>query len=250
MESLPVEELRLLLREKNTAVQDLTQEIDRLERAPREFEERVNKLEELFKNFGPNDTIKIRSPLLQSVSKSMSLERARLHNEAVLEHRDRDPSTMEAGEAHHDPHTHHDEADFVMGRKCMTLDHVAAKKQKEIAEHGRRLHPVITKVHYSGHLVKPTEEVDPMFVGPGQVEYRRPLGAAPRHGEFWLDATYRARQEEEEAEAKHMEFVRQAAEERARMVPHSAFLRDRPGKGEDVLPKDWLGEAKRRGVEM
>lgn len=250
LESLQVEELRALLHEKNVAAQDLTQEIDRLKQAPLDFEERLNKLEDLFKNFGPSDTIKIRSPLLLSVAQTMSLERARLHNESVLEHRQRDPSTMEDGEAHHDPHTHHDATDFVLGRKCMTLDQVAAKKQKELAEHGRRLHPVITKVHYAGHLVKPTEEVDPIFVGPGQVEYRRPLGPAPRHGEFWLDATYRKRQEEEEAQAAQMEFVRQAEEERAKRAPHSAFLRDRPGRGEDVLPKDWLGEAKRRGVEM
>lgn len=251
MEDLPLEELRELLRQKDAAIQDLTEEIGRLEQAPREFEERLIKLEEVFSNFGPTDTIKIRSPLLLGVSKSMDLERARLHHESVLAHRQRDldNSHAEATECAHDPHTHHGAKDFVLGRQCMFLDEVAAKKAKELAEHGRRLHPVISRVHYAGHVVKPTEEVDPIFVGPGGVETRRTLGPAPRHGEFWLDAACRQR-EEAEKDSSHLDYVRQAEEERARRAPPSAFLHNRPGKGEDALPKDWLGEAKKLGVEM
>lgn len=252
LEAMSVAELEEELSLKDRAIHDLQTEIARLQRTPQVFEERLEKLERTFSHFGPNDTLKIRSPLLMNIAKSMEVEKARLHNEAIEEHGRRWTHMLREGEAvAHNPHTHHSHEDFVMGRRAMQLDPIAAAQAKEVWTYGAHNHPVVTRMHYAGHCIRPTEEIAPVYVGPGGVENRRPFnehseGVQPSHGEFWLDAIVRDRDQEDGFGVPQAVLD---AEERRRK-PQSAFARDRPGLGEDCLPKDWLGEARRRGVEV
>eukprot|EP00929_Paragymnodinium_shiwhaense_P041826 TRINITY_DN21717_c0_g2_i1.p1 TRINITY_DN21717_c0_g2~~TRINITY_DN21717_c0_g2_i1.p1 ORF type:complete len:256 (+),score=70.60 TRINITY_DN21717_c0_g2_i1:113-880(+) len=220
LEDLSMEELQVMLQERDAAVVELKHEIEMLRNTPQLFQRRLADLEAgVLSQVHKGVMLEVNAPILDNISKIIREDHLLEHQEACKAHADA-----------YEGNSHYLEADdLVLGRAYMSLDQKFKEEEarrKELQDHP---HPVISEFHYGGHLSTGAPSVPAPAPGPpDQSQYgppRGPSGANPDG--FWL---------EERVSKHHLQ---------ARAPEKCAYEHDLPGDAEDAIPIDWLGRAKR-----
>lgn len=171
LEALPLEELRGMLRDREAAISDLEKEIAHLEKVPREFEERLARLERVFGDMGQKDIMKVTPAAYSRVGRFIKEDLGSLHEEdARRQPADRRavPVSGQAGLASLEP------SDLVLGQSYMPIDESLHNPPPPPEP---EYLPASERVRASG-----------MFVGPGGAMERRTLQKLSAFQSFWLDS--------------------------------------------------------------
>lgn len=204
-------------------------------------QDRLAHLEHLFVHLRPGKELRVEAPVLQKISQAVlasheidhQQEMAALREEARQEYFTQvDPVT----------YLHPDAKGLVLGRSAMPLDRnfVAQEEWENMRHHNG--HPVFEQVRYAGHVSRPEEHLECVFVKEEGFLKRQPVYPAPCRNDFWLNLDGHTRNDLE----AHREAVHKMAED---PVAQRVARKDMAGTGEDALPVDWLGHLK-RGLPM
>jgi hypothetical protein len=220
-ETLDLDELRLLVDERDAALVELRHEASMLQGAPNLFKQRLDQLEKgVLSKCKPGTILEVKTPLLAGMAGALHQHNAMMHIDAVANH-----TEHKEEDDHFDPEHHHQKHDdLVLGRGFMGIDQKFAAEEAARVELAKHPHPIIEELHYAGNQSRPSASADlvvpdgpdPIIYGP-QVQPHIPDG---EHG-FWLD--------------HHM------LHHADRPTPHH----DVQGTKADSMPVDWLGRSKR-----
>jgi len=187
-----IEELRSILEAKDFELGDLQEHIGFLKQEPLELEEKLNRLEEQFGQLRPGQTVRLKAPAFHSIVQAVKEDDSFLHKKA-LEH-EKAIADAKLGNASGDATNYDAETGYMkatslkLGRGCMWLDQDYLNKielLKKESETHHAPHPLVSRFHYSGHVSRPLEVVEPVFVT-ARGESKRDIKGASRGG-FWLD---------------------------------------------------------------
>jgi len=225
LEAFSEEELYGLLKERETAIAELQEELDSIHRAPGHFEARLAKLEQIFGSVTPGDIIQVEAPMLSTLHHALQRDHLLSHDEAIEQ---KGVHSDKAG-------LHRNGRQFPLGRGYLPIDQyeLAAEKAHEELENNH--HPQMGRMHYAGHVAAEAHVTDAVFVCAGGVEERRPL--YPRGYRFWLHGVGATG-------AGWQSSVRPQNDSR---VPEGFSTEDfvESVHGPDAQAVDWLGEMKR-----
>jgi len=174
-------ELRGVLARKEEELGRLLEEIQHLERGPKECEDRLLRLERYFGDLRRGDAVPIHSTALHAVGKVMKDEEARQIAEDVAHGRVAHRKTCRE---------HTDQGNFVLGRGFVPIDNWATVTAIEDAQRRNQFHPAIDDVYYTEqHIPRQAEAAPVVFMGPCGFQDRT-LGSlqhGARDDQFWLD---------------------------------------------------------------
>lgn len=263
-----IHELEDMLRARDDTIRNLEHEIDELQRHPHTQQERLARLEQIFGDLKRGDLIEVEAPLLKRISDAVHQTHKLDHAEAVAHHGG--IFGMEGLLGRHDDV---DEERFVLGRHFLPLDRLHILRATAAEERRQHLHPVVSHIHYAGHVVHPTEIAPCVAVVADGVTRKEPgLRPRPQDGSFWLTMNgpwrpgFERSVEANRTVAQSMGLEDVAHKLQGRIhgllmgsqdAAHSledalvqrAFEHDRGGYGEDARAVDWLGNMKRGMVE-
>eukprot|EP00927_Polykrikos_kofoidii_P084267 TRINITY_DN8831_c0_g1_i1.p1 TRINITY_DN8831_c0_g1~~TRINITY_DN8831_c0_g1_i1.p1 ORF type:complete len:373 (+),score=47.56 TRINITY_DN8831_c0_g1_i1:64-1119(+) len=212
---LTIEELRVRLQARDATVADMRDEIAMLKTSAEAFRERFAQIEaeSLALQHVPAGSILLVKPeeltgVAKEVWKGQSEHaKAVAHNKFIRE-----------DNLHYEPETADLSAvNLAMGRDYMSLDRRHQESQRLEAELAANKRRVIEDIRYAGHMAAPVEQLMPTWTSAS-------VGGGSR---FWLDDT------------------NGACTRGASSLEGVGCRRDKSGCGEDALPIDWLGRAKR-----
>mmetsp|Transcript_47903 Transcript_47903/g.133539 ORF Transcript_47903/g.133539 Transcript_47903/m.133539 type:complete len:273 (+) Transcript_47903:119-937(+) len=207
-DTLSIEELGALLQERDAALTLLRSHIATLRAAPEAFAQRLARLEaSVLGGVADSSVLEVQAQDPQVIKDAIR------KNHRVQQN---DPFGLCVDEGHSPGSAYTAPRNLVAGQGFMSLDRKALEIARLQAELDRNKHPAITEDHYAGHLSLPVAQL-----ATTTVDVR---GAPPHSAGFWLDPPA---------------SVHPAAPERW------ACRGDLRGDGEDALPIDWLGRAKR-----
>uniref|UniRef100_A0A7S4PUF8 Uncharacterized protein n=1 Tax=Alexandrium monilatum TaxID=311494 RepID=A0A7S4PUF8_9DINO len=172
LEALPIEELQGILRDRESAIADLEEEIARLKQAPWDFEERLACLEARFGSMAPRDIVKVTPEAYGSVGHRIQEELGERHGQAK---RPDEKPGLDLASARQDI-TNLWPTDLALGQSYVPLD------EELLAERARPPPP-------PDHLEVPEGlRASAHFVGPwGRLDWR-PLRQVSPYQPFWLDS--------------------------------------------------------------
>lgn len=188
-------ELEGILAERRAVLAGLERDVETLERAPFEFDQRLEQLESQFGSVQRGDVLKVKLPLLHDLSKILHDEHALQHIEGVehacwrheesCSNKKKPPKGLM--QEHFDDNDPGAKQQFVLHHGYVPLDRTVDQKvsiQEAIA--AKNWHPAVSDTHYVGHVSRPVHVAEHKFVGAGDQHMRRPL-ATQQVKEFWLD---------------------------------------------------------------
>lgn len=227
-------ELRGALARKEEELGRLLEEIQHLERGPKECEERLLRLERYFGDLRRGDAVPLHSKALHAVGKVMKDEEARQIAEDVAHGRVAHRKTCRE---------HTETGNFVLGQGFMAMDRWAHFNAAEEIERQNQFHPVIDEVLYTQqHLPRQAEAAPVVFMGPCGFQDRT-LGSlqhGARDDQFWLDRSPLPRGSK--AATPQAPFFPTGS-------PSPAAAAAGGGREDSCVAVDWLG-LKRRGMPV
>jgi hypothetical protein len=237
LSGLTTEELKERAKNNEQILRDLEEEL----RLPQAQQARLAALERRLHHLRPGKDLRIEAPVLKQITEAVVNSHEIDHQQELeaLREEQRKEYFM-----HVDPvkYLHPPAQGLVLGRNAMPLDrnYIAQEQWKKWMEHHQ--HPAVEQVRYAGHVSKPQEHLDCVFVKEEGFLKRQPVYPTPYRNEFWLNLDGHTRGDLE----WHREAVHQAAED---PVAQRVARRGYGGAGEDAQPVDWLGQLK-RGIPM
>lgn len=234
LSTLSTEMLQEMAETRKKTMENLQREVDDLSEGDAKHEERLVALEKKFGQLCQGSDLKFKAPLLSKISKMV-------RDSHLLDH-DADMDRMKGHSAAEqwadlDPWAYIHSDNLAMGRNFMRLDqhHIAKMEWKKKLESEQ--HPVVNRVHYAGHIVKPAEELEAVFVKEAGVYKKHPLHPAPYRNNFWLSMDGPTREDAQAALQAEKDAISDPVAKRVQR-------QNIAGTGEDAQAVDWLGKIK------
>lgn len=183
-------ELQSILEAKECELADLQEHIDFLKQEPLELEDRLKRLESQFGQLRHGEVVRLKAPALHSIMQAVREDDSYLHMKALEHEKGVAENKLGADAARYDAEEGYTKAaSLKLGRGCMWLDQEylnrLALQKKESEEKHHHAHPSVNGFHYSGHVARPLEAVDPVFKT-AHGDTKRDIKGASQGG-FWLD---------------------------------------------------------------
>lgn len=231
---MSTEQLQEMAEMRQKQIMHLKKDVDDLTDGDQKHEDRLAALEKKFGQLCHGSDLQFKAPLLAKISK-MVRDSHLLDHDAELE-RMKDQTAAEEW-ADLDPWSYIHSDNLVMGRGFMRLDQDYIEKVKWQEKLKQEEHPVVSRLHYGGHVAKPAEDVEAIFVKEAGVVKKSPLHPAPYRNNFWLSLDGPTRDDAEAAREAEKAVLEDPV---ARRVQRQNVA----GTGEDAQPVDWLGKIK------
>lgn len=170
-EALSIEDLQIMLRDRDATISELEKEIARLEQAPRDVEARLAHLESLFGTMGPGDIVKTTPAVYSSVGHTIKDELS-LQHEDPEEHHSSSKLDQQSGRPEL---ASLESTNLVLGQGYLPLDQ---------QYHNASAAPPPKPAYLAASHELPASQ---LFVGPGGSVERRQLQQLSPYQPFWLD---------------------------------------------------------------
>lgn len=238
-DNLSLEQLEMMAKMRNQTIENLRQEVQDFANFDDIHEKRLMALEEQFNHLTVGQELRLKAPMLHKIRKVVR-ESHLLDHDMEMERLKEAYMAEDACDqwADLDPWTYIHSQNLVLGRGYVGLDQHFIERQKMKEQIEADMHPVVHRTHYAGHVSKPAEDVDGIFVKEAGIYKRHLLHPAPYRNQFWLSLDGPTRNDEEAARQMHKEVMEDPVAQRI-------MRQNAAGSGEDAAATDWLGKLKR-----